>query len=192
MQLMPDHDELESYWKDLAAAQRGPIAPVSGRPGDPKGSLELAAAKTQWDIAQKYEGATYPAAIVEDTIHLILDHWRNDLRSRGPGGLIELVLEDHRLPTEELKRFIRALPQSLMQRIIDSGAASEKARGIHALLSVEHRWRTRQGDFRGDYQLRRDEDGVLLVTVFPARLSSVTPGAEIVFRLDDTFDLTQV
>jgi hypothetical protein len=189
--MMSDHDDLESYWGDIASAQRGPIIAASDRPGNPKGSLELAAAKAQWDIQQKYEGATFPAAIVEDTVRLILDHWRNDLISRGPGGLIELVLEDQRLSTEELKSFVRALPRSLVQRIIDSGAASEKATGIHALLSVEQLWGSQPNAFRRDYQLRRDDDGTLTVTVFPSRPPTEQQGAEIVFRLDDTFDLTR-
>lgn len=180
---MSDHDDLEAYWGDIVAAQRGPIIEASDRPGNLKGSLELAAAKAKWDLHRKHGNDN---AALDDAIQTFIDYWRGDLLARGPGGLIELVLEDYKLPIEELRAFVKALPSSLLRRIIDSGAASDKAKGIHALMSVEHLWRTQRQAFRQDYSLSRGEDGIMIVVVHPAGegASSVT------FRLDETFDLT--
>lgn len=190
---MAEHDELESYWEDIAAAKRSPILVITGRVGDAKGALELASAMTSTIMQRRYPGG---GNFIEETIKTFVEQWRMDLLTRGPGGIVELVLEDAKLTIDELKAFIRALPATLVQRIIDNGAASASAKGIHALMSIEHLWRTQRSAFRRDYLLGRHEDGTLMVTVYPARppaeAQGTGPATEVVFRLDDTFDLNNV
>lgn len=178
-------EDLESYWKLLRPASLI-IRPASGRVSNLREGLELAALKAEQTLLRELE--TDPgkltfmpmADIVGLCIKTLLDGWYNGIASHGSGSLLEIVLEDQRLPTAELKDFVRALPQSLIVRILES-APMNRASGIHALLAVEAHFRS-TGD--RDYSIRRDANSVLIVT-----LKQTDTAEAVTFRLDENFKL---
>lgn len=186
---MAHHDDsLEDFWSDLKLKTCTPL--VASLNNSVEGTLDLACAKTLHDIKQKYEPVMDPKTwnglleAVRDIIQRLKAHIYEDFRKRGPASLIEMVLVDTSLNPVELKGFVRALPESLVKRICEEGAAGSSAKGVHALLSFEWLYRTHPGRFTGDYTLNRRGDGVLEISIQPAG------SGVIVFRLDDTFDMS--
>lgn len=173
---MADETDLEAYWSDVRTSP----ALITVHNGT--GRVDVAAAKAAHDAAK----VGVPASAAEKVIDQFLGYWRAEVLAGGIGSLIELVLEDYNLSTSELDGFIRALPQALLQRIIDQGAASSSARGIHALLAIEQHRRRHTGNVQ-DYILHRDPDRVLLVEI--RRLGGQHP---ITFRLDETFNMADL
>lgn len=191
---MAADDDLELYWADLHQGRR-PLTRVV----DLQGNIEFAREKTLFDMRQKYAENKAELNLImyvaEETVQTFLQHWRKDLAARGSGGILDVVLEDSTLEVVELKRFIRAVPESLVQRIVKNGPTATSARGIHALLAIEYHYRVNPQKFTRDYDLVRDDHGVLSVTFYPKDTSRdpshPNPGP-FTFRLDETFDLSDV
>jgi len=185
MAVAEDDGDLESYWKLLRPASLI-VKPVSGRVSNLREGLELAALKAEQTLLREIEAdpgklTFMPMAdIVTLCIKTLLESWYKGIADHGSGSLLEIVLEDQRLPTAELKDFIRALPQSLIVRILES-APLNRASGIHALLAVEAHFRS-TGD--RDYTIRRDPNSVLIVT-----LKQTATAEAVTFRLDESFKL---
>ena len=185
MSLAEDDDEdLESYWKLL---RRPSVVKVvsSGKVSNLREGLELAAVKSEEKIRRQLaseEGLMLPLeGLVALCIQTLLESWREGIREHSSGSLLEIVLEDQRLPVGELKDFVRALPRSLLTRLLDQTPV-DVASGLHALLAIESHFRLTGGS---DYDLRRGSDGVLVVTYHckDAKKSAI-------FRLDENFSLS--
>src|SRR5574338_358920 len=185
---MPEDTELEAYWDELKQAR---LVELSGSVGDFRDSLRDAAAKTAADLQLQFfkelvgrqVGSEEIGRLVATAVELFLKNWYEDLRHRDPASLVEVVLAGHTIPVEELKGFVRALPLSLVERIVKQGGLSDSGSGIHALLAVEWHHRQQKGV---DYQLHRDPmDSKLVVTTFPAKLG----GRPLTFRLDEKFEI---
>lgn len=185
----PRDEDLEDFWSDLKNKPKPGLVTLAQH-GSLEGTLDFACNKTLHDIRAKYEpimdAKTWGGLLnaLRDIIRRLKAHIEADFRARGPAGLVELVLTDTSLSIEELRGFVRALPEALLKRICEQGAASSSARGIHALMSFEWHYRQNRGRFMGDYVLIRGGDGVLEASIHP------TGGAPIVFRLDDSFSMS--
>lgn len=176
-------DELEDYW-DLVRV-KSPIRRVSDKASDIEGQLELACEKAIFDLKQKFDkhrGAKLTQELLGEMIaqgvRLFMKHWLEGLRSKNVAGLIEIVLEGQKdLSPAEMQAFVRALPQSLLQKVCESGLGT--ANGVHALIGVEHA--RRRGEVR-EYTLGRD--GFRLWVKFEN-----TAGNEVHFFLDEPFEM---
>lgn len=186
---MAEDNDLETYWAEIRQAPRS-IKLVTGAVSNVREGLEIAAAKTSHDLQEKFKemvgkpiDLAFLSNLVGGGVELFLKNWYEDLRRRDVSSLVEVVLEGQTLPVEELKGFIRALPKSLLDRVLKEGGLGSVGSGIHGLLAVE--WHFRQASGR-DYELRRDPtDDKLVVTAYPNSLN----GGAITFRLDEKFEL---
>lgn len=133
-------EELEDFWKEI----RPQATLVSNRPSDLKSQLALASEKTGADLTlqyKKYSGRPVNpdllAELVAEGVQTFLKHWFDFLHDQDLAGLIELILEGSkaRMSPEEMTAFVRALPNSLLQRICASAISSST--GIHALMALE-------------------------------------------------------
>lgn len=184
-----EQDELESYWTEVRDLPKITIA--SGRAANLREVLEVSALKTlaslpnalrdYQDKVLTLEGLHGLARVVLDTV---LKNWLRDVGGFDSASLIEVVLAGQSLPLNELKAFVRALPETLLNRTVEQGSIGSKGTGIFALLAVE--WFFRQNKGR-DYELSRDNDGVLLVRTWPAQLN----GQPLSFRLDEKFRIDE-
>jgi hypothetical protein len=111
-------------------------------------------------------------------VRTFIESLQSNLKGRDLVGLLSLVLEGQGLEGPELKGFIRALPDKLLQRILDSvlGAAN----GIQALMAIE--WHYRQGRLFADYSLGVTSQGQVYAKVPRPN------DEEIVLYLDDRFE----
>ena len=92
-------------------------------------------------------------------VKLFMESWLETLKSSDLAGLIELVLEGQDLSPEEVKGFVRALPTSMIDRIV--GSALGTASGAHALFALEsHR---RKGSLGKDYEILKLQNGRLAI-----------------------------
>ena len=177
-------EDLESYWAPLRRASV--IKVVSGKITNLREGLELAALKAEQRLLKQVDESAHRfltmgvSELVSVCVNSLLVHWYEGLRGHGPGSLLEIVLADQHLPVGELKDFVRALPVSLIERILKSHPL-DKASGIHALIAIELHFRRGSGD---DYEIRRGSDGLLSVALRP-----INTGKSVVFSLDENFTL---
>jgi len=139
---MDEELELEDFWKDI---RRQPtLVVVSDRPGDVKSQLLLASEKTAFALAQKFaedNGQRLTpellAKIISEGVKVFMEKWFEGLRSQDLSGLIEIVLEgqQHKLTPAEMQGFVRALPDSMITKILATAIGS--GTGIHALMALE-------------------------------------------------------
>jgi len=183
--MAPDSDlDFEEDWADLRAP-----SPIRLARNDLPGLLEMALSKTQGDLRthleKKFDGvvsAITPDALAELVAKGVSLFW-NHLTAGAKGvdmvGLIEVILSAQNIPATELKQFVRALPPSLLQRIIQSNLGAQ-ASGIHALLALEVM--VREGK-ENDYLLTTLPSGGVEASVRPRSATNQT----LSFRLDDSF-----
>ncbi len=179
--------DLEEFWEELRIPPA--IAVVSGKASNVREGLEVAAAKTAMDLSEKFKALINKpltpealAQVVAGGVEVFLKNWYDDLRGREPATLVAVVLEGQSLPIEELKGFVRALPLTLLQRIVEQGSMGRTASGVHALLAFEYHYRQHRGR---DYELRRDIHNKLIVTGYPNALN----GQPLEFNLEEMFDV---
>lgn len=139
-------DEFEDYWK--AIRNDSPIQLVSNRASDIKEQLEIACDKTSFEIkeyAKQFNGQTLTTELLGKlmarTVALFMAKWQEGLRGQNLSGLIEIILEGQDLTPAEMKGFLKALPDSLLQRILDSAIGAGTGSGVHALIALEHHFR---------------------------------------------------
>ncbi len=189
---MEDDDDLESYWKDVQAA--APLKRVTGNSTPIYVAFEAAAAKAREDMAK--ESARFLnqpltpealSAMISVGLQKFLSRWYEELRTVDFSTLIAVILEGKDVPLPELKEFVRALPGTLLERLVGperQETLPTRTGAIHALLAIEYHFRKNRITMQRDYELRRDlTDDMLTVTLYPAS------GGEITFRLDEKFDL---
>ncbi len=138
---MAEDLDLESYWKDIRDLPR--IEVNSGKASDLEGALELASEKTLFDLQvelRKHQDMVVTTDLLAELVTLgirtFMRHWYQGLKEQDLSGLIEIVLEGQRdMSPRDMAGFIRALPSTLLERIVQSVAGS--ATGIHALMAIE-------------------------------------------------------
>lgn len=179
---MSDDLELEEFWKDLRPNR---IVLVKDST-DPKGPLLLASELAAHELATRFAKwvgqeltAEILAQIVSEGVKTFIEKWSESLKEQNLSGLIEIVLEGQKLTPEELKGFVRALPDSLVERIVGSAVAS--GTGITALMALEHHHR--EGTLRTDYAIEQQHGRVVV------RFTPTGRSGEITFGLYDEFSL---
>jgi hypothetical protein len=189
-----DEDDLESYWKDVQAATPLKRMAGTGNTTPIYVAFEAAAAKAKEDMAKEaVKFLNQPlspevlSAMISVGLQKFLNRWYDELRTVDFSTLIAVILEGKEIPVSELKEFVRALPGTLLERLVGperQEALPTRTGAIHALLAVEYHFRNNRLTMRRDYELQRDlTDDMLTVTVYTAM------DAVITFRLDERFDL---
>jgi hypothetical protein len=172
--------DLETYWKRLRPPRVDPAPPLKG--WDLRRALVRAASRAEGDLAGRVAGLD-PAVVSKvatEAIQCFLEAWYEELRGGDTVSLIGVVMEGADLDVTELKGFVAALPESLLQRICDF--PTPVASGLQALLAIEH---SRRKKLAPDYLLSRDLlDGKLIVTFYPPQAQ----GEAVTFKLDETFE----
>ena len=144
-------------------------------------ATEVTQAKMQefiTSLGQVQLNADVLSKITADAVRIFLATLQTQLKGHDLTGLIAIILEGQDLEPEELKGFVRALPEKLLNRAVDS--ALGKASGTQALMAIE--WHYRHRNLHDDYSLRINSQGR-----FYAKIPQ--PGdQEIVLFLDDEFD----
>lgn len=158
--------DLESDWADLRPPGSNLIQIARN---DLPGLMAMALAQTQHDLLmylQKRPGSETmtPEALSEFVatgVQLFWDHLTKGARGVDTIGLIEIILSAQGIPATELKIFMRGLPRTLLNRILES-ALGAQAEGIHALLALEVLVRDGR---ENDYTLTQLPSGGIEVTV---------------------------
>ena len=107
-------------------------------------------------------------------------------RKKDSSVLIQLFLEVPSMPAVEVKEFLRALPRSIIDRILARLIESNGSRGtgLQALLTLEALYR--DSDLDHDYVLEIDSDGKLIISFQLDRHRNDGP---ISFRLRELFTI---
>lgn len=175
--------DLQECWKELRPAS--PITLVTTRASDLQSQLVIVAAKTTFELTkytnEKHNHKPLTGELLADVtakgVELFMQKWFEHLRSQDLAGLIEVVLEGQQLSPAEMKGFLMALPESLLDRI--SKASIGTVTGVHALIAFELHRRKRKII---DYQLSKE--GLRTRVDFNDPVS----GTPINFYLDEAFE----
>ena len=182
-------DDFESFWQELQGRTAKALITISTKPRDYTFGLEEAAAKAEFDLRQDVskEGLTKEDIphIVSRGVQYFMRHWYDAYRNQDVAGLVEFILAGLDLPTEELHGMMKALPRSLIDRVVRnvSGAGT----GIHALFALEWHWR--EGNLPNDYEIYRDDEGLKVRLVKDGE--SLTISLDEVFQLDEKPELSE-
>lgn len=151
-QAMDEDLDLEDFWKDI---RRQPtLVVVSDHPSDVKSQLLVASEKTAFALAQKFaddHGRSLTpellSRIISEGVKVFMEKWFEGLRNQDLSGLIEIVLEgqQHKLTPAEMQGFVRALPDSMITKILATAIGS--GTGIHALMALERHRRVRGQEY---------------------------------------------
>lgn len=168
MAKLVDIADLEEYWRDL----RAPTVEVSSRNTQLEGLLDQASVATVADLRaflstpEAYGRGGTNELILQMSARaarIFMSHWYEAHKKQDIGILIEIILEGQDAPVEEVKGFVRALPRSIINRIL--GELKGQATGLHALFSVEAHWR--DGTLEEDFTIRKGMDGKIVVSFHP-------------------------
>jgi DNA polymerase III delta prime subunit len=196
-------EDIEEFW-DAIRLERINVKPIEEDSG-PESVIEDTIAHMVKELPMIMYSKCYPA----------LEHLNPDMNSRGnyvyyltqiltefsrellrtlmveqrkkdASVLIQLFLEVPSMPSLEVKEFLRALPRTIIDRIlarlIDSNGS--RGTGLQALLTLEALYRDSSLDH--DYDLERDSDGKLIISFQLDRHRNDGP---ISFRLRELFSI---
>lgn len=174
---------LERFWSRLRPARQ--VVKVEG--WDILKAIEVACTKTNAELAGKLKDLDVSPRVASEiatrAVLAFLDHWYEEIRHGDLVSLIAVILEGRNIPVGELKGFIRALPDTLLERVVQN--PGPKASGIQALLAIEHDFRRTGRSAERDYDLHADPlRGGLSVTFRPPRAG----GEAVTFNLGDNFE----
>jgi len=173
---MPDEDlDLSSDWDLLRPSDPKPKEPKYYDLDSIRADIERKAIDHVLLACDKIPGPSKQnlQLIVERSVKYAMHEWTKTLDEQGTEGLIEFFLLGSSLSEEELSGLLRAIPETLLHRILASSTKS--ATGIHALISLE--WHRRNGASALNYRI--DQQGQVV-------FQDPTHG-EIGFFLDDRF-----
>jgi hypothetical protein len=124
------------------------------------------------------------STLISKTVGVFMEKWYEGMRGQNLAGLIELVLQGQQLSPVELKGFVRALPQALLERIVTStiGATGTYGKGLHALMAVEIH--LRKSAIR-DYTLSKEGERLHIEFIDPKRDAIVKFFLDEPLRVDD-------
>ncbi len=182
---MDEDLELEDFWKDI---RRQPtLVVVSDHPADVKSQLLIASEKTAFALAQKFADDNgrpltpeLLSRIISEGVKVFMEKWFEGLRDQDLSGLIEIVLEGQqsKLTPAEMQGFVRALPDSMITKILATAIGS--GTGIHALMALE-RHRRVNGQ---EYTIEAISGQVMVRFTQPER-------GEVQFGLYESFNLDE-
>jgi len=140
-------DDFESCWAELR--EKSPIRVVTTKASDLRSQMEIACAQTSFELAQHLktlQGKSLAdpqvlSDLVSKAVVTFMEKWHAALRGQNLAGLIELVLEGQDLTPNEMRGFIQALPESLLNKVVESAIGT--ATGVHALMALEVHLRAR-------------------------------------------------
>lgn len=178
-----DWQDLQECWKELRP--QSPISLVTTRVSDLQSQLTIVAAKTTFELSKysndKHRNQPITGEMLTDItakgIEIFMQKWFEHLRSQDLAGLIEVVLEGQHLSPNEMKGFLMALPQGLLERI--TNAAIGTVTGVHALVAFEVHRRKRNIT---DYSLIKEGQRTRVDFQDPIRRLTVS------FYLDEAFE----
>jgi len=180
-----DVSDLEEYWKDvrIRKVEFRPEAPgpeaIIDRASDAARGAILHLLTLQGQVVLDAERFT---TILVDSMKLFAHALYEEQRRQDATFLIQLFLDGTGdLPSEDVKGFLQALPREVLERIL--ARLEGTGHGLHALLSLELLWRDEL--LEQDYELKRDQDGKIVVTFYPKEVSEA-----LSFRLRDLFENT--
>lgn len=174
-----DEDSFDDDWdvfiKDIPFPEESPF----------QKDLAAAAEVTKEKVAdfvtnmghQPLDGNTF-GSIVSKAVHIYLETLQERLKGKDLIGLLGFVLEGQGLSPQELKGFVRALPDKMVDRMVNSVLSS--ANGTQALVAIE--WHFREGNLVSDYSLGVTSQGRMYAKI------PQPDDEEIVLFLDDQFD----
>lgn len=182
-----DINELEEYWRDLRV---GKIAVTPSADG-PETVIDRAVAKFQMALPDLLREAQFAnnATGLGPLTNLLTESLRffalslyEEQRKQDVSLLIQLFLEGSaNIGAEDLKGFLRALPRSVLDRVLNHTEGSRS--GLHALLSLEVLFQ--DGMLEKDFEVRRDHEEKLVVTFYPKEVPE-----PVSFRLRELFQST--
>ncbi len=175
--------ELQECWKELRP--QSPITLVTTRASDLQSQLAIVAAKTTFELTKyandKHTNRPFTGELLADVaakgVEIFMRKWFEHLRSQDLAGLIEVVLEGQHLSPNEMKGFLTALPEGLLERI--QKASIGTVTGVHALIAFELHRRKRSIT---DYTLTKEGQRTRVEFRDPGR------GVPISFYLDEAFE----
>jgi hypothetical protein len=180
-----DESDLETFWQDLRGKQQPSLVISGDKPKDYTFALEEAALKAEFDLQAEIAAmganpvltSDLLAKLVTKGIKHFIRHWYAAYRNQDVAGLVEFMMDGLNLPTDELKGLMRAMPRSLIDRVV-SGVDGTGS-GIHALFALE--WHFRERNLREDYELYRDDECL--------KVRVIRDGQAITITLAEKFDL---
>ena len=177
--------DLESFWERLRGKQDASLTITGTKPKDYTFALEEAALKAEFDLHQDIAALGQSPALTGDLlarlvakgIQHFIRHWYAAYRNQDVAGLVEFIMDGLNLPPDELKGLMRAMPRSLIDRVVSS--VSGTGSGIHALFALE--WHYREQNLPEDYTLYRDDERL--------KVRVVRNGQAITISLEEMFDV---
>lgn len=179
--------DFETFWQKLRPSRTQEPDPAQSPKGwDVLRAIERAARKTNKELPELLGDLdidpVLAGRLVTRAIQCFLEHWYEELRHGDAVHLIGVVLEGQNLNPTELKLFVRALPESLLERICSEPGPT--ASGMQAFLAIELAYRRKQVL---EYRLTRDPTDDKLVVTFFATMGNRLDEPEISFKLDECF-----
>jgi len=170
------NDDFKACWSDLGV---GTLLTAPAKPYDMEGGLEEAALKATADLLEEnpHIRQVTPevlAQLIGRGAQLFVKHWLGSLQQEDLGGLIAFMVDGLHLQADELRTFVQALPESVLNKFVKSRIG--QAKGTHALLALE--WHRRHG--RLTYNII-DQAGTPMVRI-------MTEKGEATFGLDEAFE----
>lgn len=203
---MPENiEDIEEFW-NVIRLERINIKPIEEDSG-PESVINDAIA----EVVKNFPGILYskcdqvldrlsnPAdpnskGLFVNNITLILTEFSRELlralmveqRKKDSSVLIQLFLEVPSMPAIEVKGFLRTLPRTLIDRILERLIDNNGSRGtgLQALLTLEALYR--DSDLDHDYELERDSNGKLVISFQLDRHRNDGP---VSFRLRELFTI---
>jgi hypothetical protein len=183
-----DTSDLEAAWKDIR-----PDLEVKDVASDEfekaiKAASDQAAEdlrKSCWDLKGVPISDESLAEITGKAVRFFMQNWLKDLRSKGVEGILPFMVEGLSLTPAEMKMFVRALPDSIIYKVVEG--AYGRATGVHALFSLEEHWRRRH-NLTHDYVINHRADGVYVEFIVPSHEEGEDDKL-IEFKLDERFNV---
>lgn len=173
--------DLEEFWSALNLGEiPEPIKPHSSF----EERLEKVKDLVQNELKERYKKQPwlpqhswtpeFLSSFIAEGVETFIRTWHEHLRSQDMTGLLSIVLEAQQLDAMEMKGFVKALPQSVLERAL-RGSVGSQVNGTFALLALEKL--RREGRIVTDYVMER-RDARIFVTVYPKNVA---------FALDESF-----
>lgn len=162
-------EEMEEFWRDI----RVRMVEITPEAPGPESVIDRATERTlkilREPLLAKFSGERLEdpdtligilALAMQTYTQVLLE----EQQKRDVTSVIQVFLESTELAPEDAKDFLRSLPRAMINRIL-TRLEGQPHSGLQALLSIEALWRDRSLD--RDYEVRRDPNGKLVVTIYP-------------------------